>query len=56
MSRKIIIAGSIDFNNYEYLKEKANNILQDGDVIIIGGARGTDELALNMLTGSGGRS
>ena len=42
----VIIAGSRDFNNYELLKSKCNNILSNSsDICIISGtARGADKL------------
>ena len=46
MSKRIIIAGTREFNNYELLKEKCEAVLEnESDVIIISGcARGTDSL------------
>ena len=45
--KKIIIAGSRDFNDYEFLKKKLVNLRDlfiDDDVIISGHARGADAL------------
>lgn len=46
MSKRVIIAGTREFNNYELLKEKCEAVLEDeSDVIVISGcARGTDLL------------
>jgi ribonucleotide reductase alpha subunit len=43
---KVIIAGGRDFDDYDLLKQKCNNILQNQDEVIIisGGAKGADSL------------
>jgi hypothetical protein len=43
---KVIIAGGRDFDNYDLLREKCDNILQNQDEVIIisGGAKGADLL------------
>ena len=41
---KVIIAGSRNFNNYEFLKEKIENLNIQIDEVICGGARGADTL------------
>lgn len=46
---KVIIAGSRDFNNYEYLKQKCDTLLENKRktheiIIVSGGAKGADTL------------
>lgn len=43
---KVIIAGGRDFDNYDLLREKCDNILRNQDEVIIisGGAKGADSL------------
>lgn len=42
---KIAIVGSRTFNNYEFMKEKMDELVTFGDSIISGGAVGADMLA-----------
>lgn len=46
MEKRIIIAGSRNFNNYALLKEKVSELIDhtDDNVIISGGAKGADTL------------
>lgn len=44
MSRRIIIAGGRDFDDYERVRQAARGIVQSGDTILSGGARGADSL------------
>lgn len=45
MGRKVVIAGSRDFTDYDFLKRVLDSRIFDTDVIISGGARGVDTLA-----------
>lgn len=43
--KRIVVAGSRNFNDYEYLRSKLDQIIwKEGDTIISGGANGADKL------------
>lgn len=50
---RIIIAGGRDFNDYGKLLHYAKRIVQPGDTIISGGARGADAMGESFATRNG---
>lgn len=49
----IVITGSREFNNYEILSEEMRSAFSEGDLFIVGDARGVDRAAIGICAGEG---